>query len=123
MIWYKPYLWIGYGCNLVGAILQTCMLPFADMTLLAANCVFGILFAQILAMLFLDEVFHLWYDLPAIIVLPLGTLIIVSVSNKEYTEFTPELIYEYLINWKGILLLGIFFLVIFLTEWSFKYMF
>ena len=75
-VYTKTKLWIGFLCLALGALMQIGTLPFATMVLLSINCVFGIIFTQILSIIFLEEDLTLKYDLPAFTLLVCGIVIL-----------------------------------------------
>ena len=53
---FKSPLWVlGLITQITAAMLQAACLPYADLTLIACNCTFAILFIQLLAIVFLGE--------------------------------------------------------------------
>lgn len=93
------------------------------MTLLASNCVFGILFAQLLSIMFLDEKFIILYDLPALILLPAGTIMIVLVSNKDPRTITADDIEKYIISSRTLIVAGTLIFFWIGAELSMRWMF
>ena len=119
----KPYLWLGYICQLLGAVIQVLTLPFADMTLLAVCCVAGTLFTQILSMLFLGEIFTFKYDLTALLLLPTGSMMLVFVSNLEPKTIDAELIQTYLYTRHSLYIVLLILMLQLCSELTMRHMF
>ena len=105
----QPRWWVGIVFQVVGALTQVVCLTFAEMTLLAVNCVWAIFFNQILAILFLGEKFKAKYDLPAIVLLSAGAILQINASYREDASLDASLLREYIFSFRTVL---VFILVI-----------
>ena len=63
------------------------VLPFADMTLLAANTATGIIVSVLLSIFCLGEIFIWKFDMTALLFIISGSVMIVSLSNTKETSF------------------------------------
>lgn len=68
---------------ITGVIIHVVALPYADMTLLAANSALAILGNFALSIWLFEEKMVLKYDIPALVCIIGGSLSIVSLSNKK----------------------------------------
>ena len=103
MVYTRPLFWMGFLSQSSGYIAQICCVPFADMTLLAANAVFAILFNQILAIFFLKEKYVARYDLSSLVLLTLGTVLIIQSSNTEEKVLDIDTIFSYLFTFRTVI--------------------
>ena len=62
-------------------------LPFVDLTLIACNASSAILLNMFISWKYLGETFKAKYDLSAVFMVTLGTLIILLLSNKDQQTF------------------------------------
>ena len=67
----------------VGVVIHLVVIPYADLTLLAANASLAIIINMAFSMVLFDEKFVWRYDLPAMICIIGGSLSIVFLSNKK----------------------------------------
>ena len=97
--------WFWFGGFLLSAssvTIHLSVLPYADLTLLSTNSIVGILFAQILSVMFLGEKWIAKYDLGALFFIISGCATIVLISDKEEIKFDAESIKEMLFNFTTI---------------------
>ena len=104
--------------QIAGGLTQVACLPFADMTLLSANCVFAIFFNQVLAIRHLGERYIAKYDLTSLFFLSIGTVLLIQSSNTEDKVLDIDLIYEYLKDYRTLIVFMIFILLWIVTTVS-----
>ena len=75
--------WAGFGVMLLGVTIHVLALPYADMTLLAANSALAVTGNLFLSIYLFDEKWVFKYDAPAIFFIIGGSFAIVMLSNKE----------------------------------------
>ena len=79
--------WVfGFALVITCAVVQSAMLPFIDLTLVACNCATAILANLVLSVWILGEPFVWQYDVTAILLIVSGTLTIAIQSNTEQRE-------------------------------------
>ena len=88
------------------------------MTLLSANCVFAIFFNQALAIRYLGERYIMKYDLTSLFFLSIGTVLLIHSSNTEDKVLDVDAIYEYLKDYRTLIVCLIFVLLWTLTSIS-----
>ena len=105
---------IGFSFVILQTIVQACVLPFVDLTLISCNCAVAIVANMIFAVKILDEKFVWQYDLTAMVLIIAGTLSILLLANREEETFTGEEITELLLTWRTFIYvaLSVFFLII-----------
>jgi hypothetical protein len=86
----KPLWILGLVTLITGTCIQLACLPFADMTLIATNCVFAIFFTQMLNIMFLGERYKWKHDLPSMLFLTAGTVLLIMASNTEAVHLEPS---------------------------------
>lgn len=91
-------------------------LKYLDLTLISANAANSIVAAQILSTRILGEVFILKYDLPALIFICLGCVLLVLNANTEQSTYTAQDVRDLLSSTRTICFFAISF---FLTLLSF----
>lgn len=74
----------------VGSLGHFLALPFCDLTLIACNSSSAVIMNVFISVKFLGEKFKPRYDVTAMTLVFLGTLIIVLLSNKEQQTFTVD---------------------------------
>ena len=75
--------WFGMAMLVIGNIVHIIVLPYADITLLAANSPLAILMNLFLSIWLFGERWIWKYDMPAIVMVVSGTLIIVFFCNTK----------------------------------------
>ena len=83
----SPWWWLGLTIMLTGITIHIFALPYADMTLLAANSSLAIIGNLILSMWLFDEKWVWKFDAPALALIIAGCCLIVSLSNKEEVKY------------------------------------
>ena len=78
---------MGFGVMLSGIIIHIIALPYADMTLLAANASLAIIANLILSIYLFDEKWVWKFDCTAMALIIGGCCSIVLLSNKEQIEY------------------------------------
>jgi hypothetical protein len=73
----------GFFLMIVGVVGNFASLPFLDMTLVACNSSFAIMINIFISSKYLGEKFVAKYDLTAMSLVTMGTLVIIMLSNKE----------------------------------------
>jgi len=76
---------------------------------------FAIIISIMLSVIFLNEKFIWQYDMPAFILMGLGSFTIIILSNKEDKTYTTELAKQLLTSWKSIVSVVVFFSLLILT--------
>lgn len=76
----------------LGSIINTSVLSFVDLVVLSTIGAFGILFNYILSVLTLGEVIVWKYDLPAVVFILAGSLVIIFLSDYSEEKYTPEIV-------------------------------
>ena len=92
------------------------MLPYLDLTLLAAKQVIAIMVAVILSTQMLDEKFIWNYDVPALLLISFGCAAMVFCANKTETEYTAEEIKTMLMTSRTLCFFGFCFVCILLSS-------
>ena len=77
--------------------------PFADIVLLSFNAALAIIIQVIMSLIFLKEVCIVKYDVPAIILILIGSACIILTANFQEVELTGEEIKEKLTSIKSII--------------------
>ena len=86
-------LWLlGFVFLTITSIIHVAVLPFCDLVVLSTNSCVGIIFNNILSVIYLDERVVWSYDIPAISLIIGGSLTIILLSNYDDTTYTPEII-------------------------------
>ena len=78
----------------MGNIIHIIVLPYADITLLAANSPLAILMNLFLSIWLFGERWIWKYDMPAIVMIVSGTLIIVFLCNTKQQKYDGEKLLE-----------------------------
>jgi drug/metabolite transporter (DMT)-like permease len=86
----------------LGAATQVACLPYADLTLIATNCTFAIIFIQVLAIIFLGEQFSWRHDFNALIFLSAGTILMLKSSNIEGRDEHTDRVIDILLTWRTV---------------------
>ena len=97
---------LGFVALKCGSVLQVMALPFADLILLSNACSISVVMSTLLAIKFLNEKFIWQYDLSAILLICLGSMLTVVQSNKEEIVIDTQVALDLLISWRT----GIYFL-------------
>ena len=83
--------WIaGFFVLALGSIIHVVVLPFCDLVVLSTNSSIGILIADVLSVIYLNERVVWAYDITAISLIISGSLTIVLLSNYDETRYTPD---------------------------------
>ena len=98
----SPWWWAGFIIMLSGITIHICALPYADMTLLAANSSLAIIGNLILSIYLFDEKWVTKYDLPALALIIGGCCSIVALSNKEEIKYNGQAMLDILLAFKAI---------------------
>ena len=98
---------------IVGFLGHFIALPFADLTLIACNSSSAVLMNVFISAKYLGEKFVPRYDITAMMLVFLGTLVIILLSNKEQQVFTTPDLLELLTSVKSIVYfsLTLFFMI------------
>lgn len=80
----------GFGMMVIGQILHIVVLPFCDLVVLSTDTAQAILFSNLLSVLYLKEKFLWRFDGPAMFLIVIGSIIIVSLSNYNESVYTPD---------------------------------
>jgi len=91
--------------------------PFADIVLLSANSATAIVVQVILALVFLNEVFICKFDLPALLLILLGSWLIIHTANFSDVELTVSIIKDNLCSFKSIVFFGFTFCLLNVIFW------
>ena len=78
----SPKWWIGFGMIAIGLSIHILVLPYADISLLAANAPLAIIVNIFLSIHLFDEKFVFKYDCPAIFLICLGCFLAVFLAHK-----------------------------------------
>lgn len=87
---------------LSGITIHIIALPYADMTLLAANASLAIIANLFLSIYLFDEKWVWKFDLPAMALIIGGCSSIVLLANKEQVEYTGQELLDKLTAWPAI---------------------
>ena len=87
---------------LTGVVIHICALPYADMTLLAANSSLAIIGNLFLSIWLFDEKWVTKYDLPALIFIIGGCSSIVTLANKEDIKYNGQAMLDILLAFKAV---------------------
>lgn len=98
----SPWWWLGFIIMLTGISIHICALPYADMTLLAANSSLAIIGNLILSIYLFDEKWVWKYDLPALTLIIGGCCSIVALSNKSDIKYDGQAMLDILLAFKAI---------------------
>ena len=79
---------------IVGSLGHFVALPFCDLTLIACNSSSAIIMNVFISVKWLGEKFVPKYDVTAMMLVFLGTLVIILLSNKEQQTFTVDRILD-----------------------------
>lgn len=79
----SPVWWAGFGVMVLGITIHIIALPYADMTLLAANSALAVAGNLALSIYLFDEKWVCKYDFPAMFCILGGSFTIVMLSNKD----------------------------------------
>ena len=100
--------WVfGFSLVLLCAAMQSAMLPFIDLTLVACNCATAIVANMLLSVFVLGEPFVWQYDATAILLIVAGTLTIALQSNTEQRNFSGEEIKQLLLSLQTMVYVGL----------------
>lgn len=100
--------WVfGFALVITCAVVQSAMLPFIDLTLVACNCATAILANLVLSVWILGEPFVWQYDVTAILIIVSGTLTIAIQSNTEQRNFSGEEIKDLLLSLQTVIYCGL----------------
>ena len=104
---YCSWRWmLGMFALLCSVVIHVFMLPYLDLTLLAAKQVIAIVSAVILSISLLDEVIVWRYDLPAFLLISAGCTTIVLSANKTETSYSAEEVRALLVAPRTLCFLG-----------------
>jgi len=98
----SPWWWLGFIIMISGLTIHICALPYADMTLLAANSSLAIIGNLILSIYLFDEKWVWKHDLPALALIIGGCCSIVALSNKEEIKYNGQAMLDILLAFKAI---------------------
>ena len=98
----SPWWWLGFIIMLTGITIHICALPYADMTLLAANSSLAIIGNLILSIYLFDEKWVWKYDAPALTLIIAGCCSIVALSNKEEIKYNGQAMLDILLAFKAV---------------------
>jgi hypothetical protein len=83
--------WVsGLALVFVAATVHAAVLPFADLVLLSTHCCWALVFCQVLSRIVLKEKLMVRYDMPAMVLLMSGCMIIVFNCNFEEVTYTAD---------------------------------
>ena len=74
----------------MAATVHAAVLPFADLVLLSTHCCWALVFYQVLSRIVLKEKLMVRYDMPAMVLLMSGCMIIVFNCNFEEVTYTAD---------------------------------
>ena len=81
---FTTWTWLlGFLVSTLAGVLHAVVTPFADIVLLSSISATGILINELLAIIFLNEVFICKYDLPALSLIILGSVCIIMTANFD----------------------------------------
>lgn len=98
----SPWWWLGLTIMVTGVIIHICALPYADMTLLAANCSLAIIANLFLSIYLFNEKWITKYDLPALVFIIGGCSSIVALANKEEIKYDGQAMLDILLAYKAL---------------------
>ena len=98
----SPWWWLGLFIMVSGVSIHICALPYADMTLLAANSSLAIMGNLALSIWLFGEKWVWKYDAPALALIIAGCCSIVALSNKGEIEYNGSAMLDILLAWKAI---------------------
>lgn len=108
--------WMGTLLLAVGTLIHLVVLPYADLTLLAANGAVAILANLLLSIWLFNERFIWKYDLTAMLLLIGGTLAIVFVANKKQATYEGQELLDLIGDTKAVVFFIVVALMILLTH-------
>ena len=111
----------GFAFLTIGSIVHVAALPFCDLVVLSTNSSIGIVFNNILSVMYLGEKVVWVYDITAVSLIILGSLIIVFLSNYESTTYTPEEIHTLLFSTSSLVFASVTIVFSILTIVQFKW--
>ena len=82
----NPKWWMGFVMIVCGISIHIIVLPYADISLLAANAPLAIIVNIFLSIYLFDEKFVFKYDCPAIFLICLGCVMAVLLAHKTQVE-------------------------------------
>lgn len=94
--------WAGFLIMVVGVIIHVIALPYADMTLIAANSSLAVVCNLMLSIYLFEEKWVWRYDLPAVILIIGGSFSLAGIANKEQPEYDQEEMIKIIWNWPSI---------------------
>ena len=98
----SKYWWLGFFIMLCGVIIHVIALPYADMTLLAANASLAIIANLVLSIYLFNEKWVWKYDCTAFALIIGGCSSIILLSNKEQIEYNGNELLDKLTAWPAI---------------------
>ena len=109
---------IGFILLFIGSFWHVLVLPFCDVVLLSTNTATGIVMSTFLSIKYLDEKPVYKYDIPSVVLIVTGCIIIVLLSSYDDKTFTSQEIID-LLTMPG----TIFFFCFFICSASCSYLF
>ena len=103
---------LGIICLIAAIPLHVAALAYADLTLLAVNGSVAILANIIISTTFLEEKFNVKKDLPGLILITIGCVIVIIIANKEKPLSDINAVMEKLICFQSICFFILSFIVI-----------
>lgn len=114
----SPIWWCGFTLTIIGVIIHLIAIPYADMTLLAANSSLAILLNIGLSIWLFGEKFIWKYDMPAFILIVGGSLTIVFISNKNQEEYEGQELIDILGSTRAVCFFVFVACWYLLTQWA-----
>ena len=99
-----------------GTVIHLIVLPYADLTLLAANSALAIIANLLLSIWLFDEKIIWKYDLPGVILIIAGTLCIVLLANKKQEKYEGQAMMDLISHEKTIIFFIVVGLLVILTH-------
>ena len=101
---------IGFFTLCIGCLVHASVLPYADFTMLTANTATAIIFGALFSICCLDEVFIPAYDMPAYVLMIMGSVLTIIQSDTTEKSYTSAEVAEMLGSTKAI--------VYFMSAWT-----
>lgn len=103
-------------------VIHIIVLPHADLTLLAANFIVGLILASLLAVLIIGEKWSWRYDFPAFCLVVIGTTAIVITGVQQTNTHTAEEMIDLLLSATCLIFLAVCCVVVIMDHLLIKWM-
>jgi len=109
-----------YGLLWISSIITVLIIPYIDLVLISTQGAVAVIFSVILSVFWLKETFILRYDLPALTVIILGSVLMVLLANEKTEPYSLDQLHALTYSPAAIIYLSIYFVLLLLSGIAYK---